>query len=127
MYKSGKIAENSDSPEIVWKNAKLFMGWKSSGTPHQLKVDNQLVTSAKKIAQLMNEFFIGKVQKIRDGMKDSRFSLSKVTEIMQNKTCKLKLKHVSELKVKKVLKSLSNSRSTGLDELDNYSVKLAAD
>ena len=50
------MAENSDSPEIVWKNAKLFMGWKSSGTPHQLKVDNQLVTSAKKIAQLMNEF-----------------------------------------------------------------------
>ena len=46
---------------------------------------------------------------------------------MQNKNCRLPLKHVSELKVKKTLKSLSNSRSTGLDELDNFSVKLAAD
>ena len=127
MYKAGKIAENSDSPEIVWKNAKLFMGWKSSGTPHQLKVDNQLVTSAKKIAKLMNEFFIGKVQKIRSAMQNSVFSLAKVHDIMENKTCKLKLQHVSEAKVKKVLRSLSNSRSTGLDELDNFSVKLAAD
>ena len=61
-YKSGKMAENLDLPEIVWKNAKAFMGWKSSGTPHQIKVNNQLVTSAKRIAQLMNEYVIEKVQ-----------------------------------------------------------------
>ena len=30
MYKSGKMAENSDSPEIVWENEKLFMGWKTN-------------------------------------------------------------------------------------------------
>ena len=46
---------------------------------------------------------------------------------MVNKTCSLKLRHVSLTKVTKTLKSLSNSRSTGIDELDNYSVKLAAD
>ena len=48
MYKSDKMAENNDSPEIVWKNAKAFMGWTSTGTPHQIMVDNQLITSAKK-------------------------------------------------------------------------------
>ena len=120
MYKTEKMSENSDSPDILWKNAKLFMGWKSSGTPHQLLVDNQLVTSAKKIAKLVNIFFIDKVQKIRSQMKNANFSLVKVREIMGNKTCKLRLKHVSELKVKKILNSLSNSRSTGLDELDNF-------
>ena len=55
------------------------------------------------------------------------FNMSKVHDIMLNKNCKMKLKHVSVLKVKKVLKSLSNSRSTGIDELDNFSVKLAAE
>ena len=127
MYKREKMSENVDSPDILWKNAKLFMGWKSSGTPHQLSVDNQLITSAKKIAQSMNNFFIEKVQIIRNGMRNAPFSLDKVHDIMQNKNCRLSLKHVSELKVKKILKSLSNSRSTGLDELDNFSVKLAAD
>ena len=103
------------------------MGWKSSGTPHQIKVDNQLVTSAKKIAQLMNEFFISKVQRIRAGMSDAVLEMGKIMKIMENKTCKLSLNHVTVPKVKKLLKSLSNSRSTGVDELDNFSVKLAAD
>ena len=37
------------------------------------------------------------------------------------------MRYVSESKVSKILKSLSNSRSTGLDEFDNFSVKIAAD
>ena len=103
------------------------MGWKTQGTPNQLKVENQLVTSAKKIAQLMNEYFLNKVQLIRDGMRAVTFSLDKVHDIMLDKNCEMKLNHVSVIKVKKVLQSLSNSRSTGIDELDNFSVKLAAE
>ena len=48
-------------------------------------------------------------------------------DIMQRKSCKLKLNQVYVFKVKKLLKSLSNSRSTGVDELDNFSTKLAAE
>ena len=121
------MAEVSDRPELVWKSAKSFMGWKSNGTPTQLKVGHELVTSAKKIAQHMNEFFLNKVETIRAGMASVRFNLNKVQDIMVGKTCSLHLNRVSLSKVKKTLKSLSNSRSTGIDELDNYSVKLAAD
>ena len=114
----------ADDPELLWKSAKSFMGWKSQGTPNQINVGNQLITSAKLIAQAMNEFFISKVETIRAGMTIVAFNLGKVHDIMMNKNCKMKLNHVTVLKVKKVLKSLSNSRSTGSDELDNYSVKL---
>ena len=103
------------------------MGWKSKGIPTQLSIGNQLVTSAKKIAQHMNEFFLNKVDTIRAGMTAARFTMHKVFEIMSTKSCKLQLSHVTLSKVEKVLKSLSNSRSTGTDELDNFSLKLAAD
>ena len=126
-YKSEKMAEVADKPDIVWKSAKAFMGWKSTGIPTQLKVGNELVTSAKKIAKHMNEFFLNKVETIRAGIASVRFNMSKVHDIMSNKTCQLQLKHVSLEKVSKTLKSLSNSRSTGIDELDSFSVKLAAD
>ena len=66
-YKSNKMAEVADNPELVWKSAKAFMGWKSTGIPTQLKVGGVLFTSAKKIAELMNEFFLNKVQTIRAG------------------------------------------------------------
>jgi hypothetical protein len=67
-FKSAKMTEVADSPDLVWKSAKSFMGWKSQGTPNQLKIGNQLVTSAKMIAQAMNEFFLNKVQTICTGM-----------------------------------------------------------
>ena len=55
------------------------------------------------------------------------FSINKVHEIMMNKNCRMKMNHVNVEKIKKILRSLSNSRSTGVDELDNFSVKLAAE
>ena len=126
-YKSNKMEEIADRPELVWKSAKSFMGWKSTGIPTQLKVDGVLVTSARKIAELMNNFFLNKVETIRAGIAFARFNMDKVHSIMVNKTCRLQLHHVSLVKVTKILKSLSNSRSTGTDELDNFSVKIAAD
>ena len=42
--------------------------WKSTGTPHQLEVNNVLETISSRIAKLMNEFFIEKVKNIRDKM-----------------------------------------------------------
>ena len=41
-------------------------------------------------------------------------------------SCMNSLGHMTVEKVKKLLESLSNSRSTAVDELDNYSVKIAA-
>ena len=126
-YKAEKLIDVADSPDIVWKSAKAFMGWKSPGTPSQIKVDNKLITSAKKIAEYMNDFFIQKVYKIQSAMKSASFSVTKVRDIMQNKTCQLQLRHVNVDKIKKILKNLSSSRSTGMDELDNFSLKLAGD
>ena len=89
------------------------------GTPTQIRVDNQLVSLTKRMAQCFNEFFIGKVESIRSNMPPGIFLIVKLNEILSNRNCKMQLNHVSLSKVKKVLKSLSNSRSTGLDELDN--------
>ena len=126
-FKTAKMGEVADNPDLVWKSAKSFMGWKKQGTPTQINTGSKLVTSAKLIAQTMNEFFLNKVQTIRAGMQPVACDMDKVHEVMVNKRCQMKFKHVTVSKVKKILKSLSNSRSTGIDELDNFSVKLSAD
>ena len=35
-YKAFKISENLDDATKTWKTAKVFMDWKTSGTPHQI-------------------------------------------------------------------------------------------
>ena len=126
-FKRDKIMENIGDPAKVWNSTKTFMNWKSTGTPSQIEVNNQLVTSARLIAGLMNQFFIDKVRLIRAGMSQVVTNLAHCLKIMENKRCRLSLQHITEEKVRKLLTSLSNSRSTAIDELDNYSVKVAAD
>ena len=126
-YKSQKISEVSNTPEKVWKTAKAFMGWKSTGTPNQLEVDGKLEGKASNIAKIMNNYFIDKVVTIRNQLKRVPANLSECWKIMEGKQCKLGLNYVSVESVKKLLKNLKNSKSTGVDGLDSYSVKLGAD
>ena len=54
-------------------------------------------------------------------------NVSQCIKIMLGKKCTLTLNHVTKNVVKNLLKSLKNSKSTSVDELDSFSVKLAAD
>ena len=89
----------------------MFMNWKSTGSPSQLEENGVLITSARSIAHVMNNFVIDMAPYMR---------------VMKDKKCKLSLSHITVYKVRKLLSSLSNSRSTAMDDLGNFSVKLAA-
>ena len=125
-YKKKKITENIESPGKVWKVTKQFMNWKSVGSPTQLELGGTLITSAKSIAQEMNKFFINKVKQIKTNMARAAINMGQCLKIMESKQCKLYMQHITVGKVCKLLKGLSSSRSTAVDELDNYSVKIAA-
>ena len=103
------------------------MGWKATGTPSQLEMNNTLETKASNIARIMNEFFIDKVLMIRNGLQRVPKRLQECINIMRGKECKLDLDHVTVGTVQKLLKNLKSSRSTSVDELDSFAVKLAAD
>ena len=95
-----------DSPADIWKTAKEFMDWEDSGgPPSQLSVNNMLITKASLIAIAMNQFFIEKVQTIRNGIQYLSNFFLKCKDIIWNMTCKLGLKQVSIAKVNKLLKS----------------------
>ena len=126
-YKHGKVMENIESSEKTWRTAKQFMEWRQQGPPHQLQVGHKLVTSARLIAQHINEFFIDKVLKIREGLGSAAPNFYSCLNIMEGKACKLSLGHVSIAKVVKLLKKLKNTKSTAVDDLDNFSVKISAE
>ena len=75
----------------------------------------------------MNGFFIWKVQNIVKGLRDVPTNLDGCKKIMLDRNLSLSMKFVTVKKVKKLIGSLKNKTSTSIDQLDNYSVKLAAD
>ena len=104
-YKREKMLQNIDDPAKMWRTSKEFMNWKSTGIPTQLEVNNVLITSAGSIADLMNNFFIDKVNLIRAGKRNVAANFSSCVEIMQNKHSKLNLGHFSVEKVKQLISS----------------------
>ena len=123
--------ECQDCPSKTWSLAKKLMDWVSPGPPTQLEVEDNkkitLYTKAKDLARIMNEFFINKVQTIVSGLGNGHTDLSGCKKIMNDKKISLSLRFVTVAKVKKLLSNLKNKTSSPVDQLDNYSVKLASD
>ena len=126
-YKSEKVTRNLDSPEQLWKTIKNIMGWQSNGPPQQIIDQGSIITKPYQIATLMNKYFPEKVCKIRKSLPKTDPNYDVCEKIMSNKNCRLSLEHVTLSKVKKLIKSLTNSKSSSVDGLDNFSLKLAAD
>ena len=106
------------------------MNWSSPGPPSQLEVEKDkkitLVTKAKDIASVMNEFFISKVQNIVANLAKLPVDLSGCRNLTAGKKLSLGLKFVTVQKVRKLLAGLKSKTSTAVDQLDNYAVKLAS-
>ena len=104
------------------------MNWNSSnGSPCQLIIKGQLVSKAAIIASEMNKYFVDKIKTIQSGIALIPNNFEKCYQIMKGKRCKLGLGHVSICKVRRILKNIKSSKSTGIDGLDSYSIKVSAD
>ena len=126
-YKKEKVDENIETPAGMWGTVKGFMNWKAKGTPSQIVKDNFLYTKAKQVAKIMNEFFVDKITKLKVKFRDIPVNYEPCHKAMEGKICKLNLQFVTLNKIVKILKNLKPSRSSGVDELDSFSIKLAAD
>ena len=127
-FKRKTINACLEDPAKSWSTAKSYMNWNlNGGPPNQLWVHGNLVTKAKTIATEMNEFFVNKVDQIRKSIPFVPNSFNKCYEIMRGKQCKLWLQHVPLGKVTSLLKRLKNSKSTGIDGLDSYILKVSAE
>ena len=107
------------------------MNWSSSGPPGQLEVTDsgrtQLVSKAKDIANVMNNFFVTKVQKILVSLNNLPPNFRGCWEIMNGKNISLSQRYISVKKVRDLLMSLKNKTSTSFDQLDNYAMVILAD
>ena len=130
-YKRSKVQECRNNPSKTWGLAKSFMEWSSPGPPTQLEVEEEnqitLYRKAKDLARIMNEFFVSKVQAILKGLKNVPVDLNGCKKIMLGKRITLSMRHVTVGKVRELLRSLKNTTSTSVDQLDNFAVKIAAD
>ena len=76
----------------------------------------------------MNRFFISKVNQLRQSIPNSDSDPLKILrETMSSRSCSFSLEHVHPDEMMNIIKNLKSSKSSGLDFLDTYVIKLAAE
>ena len=75
----------------------------------------------------MNKFFINKVLQLRENIPATLSDpLSKLKEVLRNRKCVFSFRAVPPSEVSEIVAGLKNSKSTGMDYIDTWIVKLVA-
>ena len=95
-WEKQKLDKAQHSSSTLWQNVKSWLNWGNSGPPSKLFNNGIIVNKPARVATIMNEFFINKVNQLRDriSVADSD-PLEKLREFLQDKNCTFSLKPVS--------------------------------
>ena len=130
-----KIYEDCDRDRDIkslYNITKTQLGWKSGGPPSALVVDGKYLTAPKDIANTQNEFFVNKVEQLRqelpptneDPLHHLKAAMGKWAQADSRPI--FSLKEVTQLEIVKIIKSMGNSTAFGHNKIDAMSVKMAA-
>ena len=134
MIKKDNIAnsvrrvERSQKATEIWKIANEISKPRGNNKiilqDSNIKIDNET-----EVAQKFNKFFINKIYKLRAKLEHcSRTDpLSKMKEHIGKKKLNFQLRTISSSQVKKIIKKLNNTNSTGSDNISTKVVKAAID
>ena len=120
-----KLENCNNDPGKLWKNILGWLNWCSSGAPSKLYHAGQIVTSPAKLAEIMNNYFVYKIASIQQGLPSQTVDpIKTLQKIMQGRNSSCSLFCVHPDTVKKISMGLKNSKSSGIDNIDTYIIKL---
>jgi hypothetical protein len=112
-------------PNDTWKAAKQLTRPKSSQVL-RLRVNDMIVEEESMVANTLNDFFVEKVQRLRDAIIEPQVS-QPVKKSLKLEAIKLELTEVTEEEVLKAIKKLKSKPSSGLDEVTSKILKDGGD
>ena len=129
MYNENRV--NNTDPKFAWRAAKNILVIQQDKTPMEILDDEgKLESNPKKIADVLNDYFLEKTKLIREQMPISQEDpIKRVEEMFKERTENLKtfkLKPISRSKLREILKKVKGGKAAGHHNIDGFSLKCAA-
>ena len=130
VYSDKKIDEESSS-QSVWKTAFSLLGNQRTTFPSQILHCGRLLSNPKVIAAEVNEFFVDKIRKLKEEFQPdcSKEPLVELKTYLSKKKVPeegFNLKELNDGDIKKLLKTLKGKKSSGMDWICGYSLRIAS-
>ena len=117
------INQSSEKPKDMLDRLKEFLPSKSTGvSTSYLEVEGETITESNGVADAYNKFFCGKGHKFAENFDNS---MPEVEQVMLKGS--FSIPDISVHFIKKEIKSMSNVKATGLDEISVKFLKLSID
>ena len=123
---------NSVNSRQSWKAVRNILGMHSSLAPTAIKDGNGvLVTNPTKLSAMFNNFFVEKVKKLRSKTEISPniCPVARLRKWIAGRDVAppmFSLKPITRHKLRHHIKNMKGGRSAGVDNIDSFSLKLAA-
>ena len=120
--------DNANNENEIWKVVNDINKPKSAAgitlLENGIKISNE-----KDVAEIFNVFFVEKIVKLKENIDPNYVEdpLTRLKEKLKGKNLHFKLKTVTEAKVLKTILGLKNKKSSGLDEVTQEQLKMAAE
>lgn len=115
----------------TWKYICGYLGWGShTGSPNQLTdpATGNLTTSPPKMASIQNNYYITKVEKIRNALPSIGDPTKTLKDVMNHRarprTKSLILECATQQEIDAIIKTMKPSKVTGIDHINTNTIKL---
>ena len=124
-WQKNKLELCSNDSGKLWSNVKGWLNWSSVSSPTKLFNEGSIETSPRRLATIMNNFYINKVNQIRENLPYSNIDpLQQLRQMRNGSNSLFTLQPVHPELVCKIIGELRNSKSTGLDNIDTFVLKI---
>lgn len=128
--KFGEASEENNSAKM-WGLTYEILGSKSNLSPTQLNIDGRTCSNPKIMANEFNKIFINKVKNLRNKAAhpviiDPAVRLRQWLDRRNLPIPEFTFRKISEEEFQKYIKRLKGNKSSGIDQIDSYLLKLAA-
>ena len=129
-----KFYQENPSVSSLWRNANDYLNTSKrsfSNTPNIITHNGQTFTNPRDVANAINDTFLKKVKDLRTQVSDDpeidpKVRLGEFLRKRSEPIPSFNLKKISISILRKILKKRKGNRSSGIDYIDGYSIKLAA-
>ena len=125
-WQKHKLDSNEGDPSRVWSNVLTWLNWSTASTPSSLYSGSKIENSPRKLANMMNQYYIQKVADIRSSLQTTNVDpLATLRRMMAGCPTVFQLKPVHPDTVTEIITNLKNSKACGLDNIDTSVLKIA--
>ena len=119
------------SRKDVWKHVYQILGQHKDSNPTQINYNGRLISSPQELANSFNEIFLEKVHKLKASISNesSNSPVDRLANWLNGRDSLIQdfnLKPIEKCTLRKLVTRLKGSRTSGYDQVDSFSLKLAA-